>query len=407
MIAFLLLYQLALVSAFCTDLALWVPWIGETVDMAADALDLRNYEPFIELNSGLEPTFIIAGQTYTVPFKGVKPPATWVEIDGCTPLLELNREVTSSSNQETSKAEEMSTRPTWQSSSSSSIVNKEAIETSISETITSSSQGSTTAQPKTGTQAMSPVSQAPSSSTSSSTSQIGTHDTTSLSRKSISTYETSLSRYYKTANAPSSAMTASSTFKTSLLSTSKPLLASTTQSSPSSTFQSPPSSPASQTPSSSTSQTEKTAITSSSLSPNRCQYVTDSTDKNTLEKYAKAFCSEADGKSVTKDQYIQHVYLDYLEKVFYVLTVSWGPDCEGKGRTINNTGNFCLNTMMRDWRGCQNGDQDRGTIYDCLRWTYRTQYNSFFNLKKIVSSLYYISYKLLKHVIDKYQRIMQ
>lgn len=350
--------------------------------MAADALDLRNYEPFIELNPDLEPTFIIAGQTYTVPFKDARPPATWVEVDGCTPLLQLNTEVTSSSDQETSKAEEISTRPTRQSSNPPSIVNKESIQTSVSETIIPSSRGSTTAQPKTGTQAKSPVSQAPSSSTLSSTSQIGAHDTTSLSRKSISTYETLSSRYYKTANASSSAMTTLSTLKTSFLSTSKASLESSTHSPLPSTFQSPLLSPASQTSSSSTSQTEKTAITSPSLSPNRCQYVTDNIDKNALERYAKAFCSEADGKSVTKDQNILHFYLERKNRVVYVLVVSWGPDCEGKGRTINNTGSLCVDTMMRDWRDCQNGGQDQGTIYDCLRWAYRTQYDSFFYFTK-------------------------
>ncbi|KAH7115408.1 hypothetical protein B0J13DRAFT_572593 [Dactylonectria estremocensis] len=64
--------------------------------MAADVLNLPNYDKFTELNQGLNPAYIRVGQTYTVPFTDVNPPATWMTVSGCTPLLELNSDTTTS-----------------------------------------------------------------------------------------------------------------------------------------------------------------------------------------------------------------------------------------------------------------------------------------------------------------------
>ncbi|KAH7109746.1 hypothetical protein B0J13DRAFT_294959 [Dactylonectria estremocensis] len=95
MILLLFLCQISLTSAFCTDVALWAPWRYETVDMAADVLNLPNYDKFTELNQGLNPAYIRVGQTYTMPFTDVNPPATWMTVGGCTPLLELNSDTMS------------------------------------------------------------------------------------------------------------------------------------------------------------------------------------------------------------------------------------------------------------------------------------------------------------------------
>ncbi|KAH7112258.1 hypothetical protein B0J13DRAFT_534148 [Dactylonectria estremocensis] len=64
--------------------------------MAADVLNLPNYDKFTELNQGLNPAYIRVGQTYTMPFTDVNPPATWMTVGGCTPLLELNSDTTTS-----------------------------------------------------------------------------------------------------------------------------------------------------------------------------------------------------------------------------------------------------------------------------------------------------------------------
>ncbi|KAH7114729.1 hypothetical protein B0J13DRAFT_573023 [Dactylonectria estremocensis] len=64
--------------------------------MAADVLNLPNYDKFTELNQGLNPAYIRVGQTYNVPFTDVNPPATWMTVGRCTPLLELNSDTTTS-----------------------------------------------------------------------------------------------------------------------------------------------------------------------------------------------------------------------------------------------------------------------------------------------------------------------
>ncbi|KAH7146096.1 hypothetical protein EDB81DRAFT_759400 [Dactylonectria macrodidyma] len=107
--------------------------------MATDVLNLPNYDKFTELNPGLNPGYIQAGLTYTVPFTNVNPPATWMTVGGCTPLLELN-----SNTQENSNTGITSTASTLKTSLESSLISKPTIDNTAllslsSTTITSSS----------------------------------------------------------------------------------------------------------------------------------------------------------------------------------------------------------------------------------------------------------------------------
>ncbi|KAH7109927.1 hypothetical protein B0J13DRAFT_569559 [Dactylonectria estremocensis] len=107
----------------------------------------------------------------------------------------------------------------------------------------------------------------------------------------------------------------------------------------------------------------------SSSSPTCYPHGTYNTDEDKLEKYTKEFCSTVEGTSLTTNQGLQYIY--GIDTELLIFTVSWVPGCEGGKQSITESGNLCSNTMINNWRKCNNGGQGGYTIRDCVMWIYR------------------------------------
>lgn len=65
-----------------SSVGLWKVACGDVMLDAVDKLGLPGYQGILDLNPGLKPECVQAGETYTVPFAPAVPPATWTSSDG-------------------------------------------------------------------------------------------------------------------------------------------------------------------------------------------------------------------------------------------------------------------------------------------------------------------------------------
>jgi hypothetical protein len=397
MLAFLWLCQIVLVSAFCTDVALWVPWKDETVDMAANALHLKNYDKFVELNPDFNTDSVQRGKTYTVPFTVVDPPATWVKTGGCTPLLVLNTDASTISTWKTSKIQQTSTPSTLETRRQNTLTNTEGRTTTAA--LTKEARKSTEtppaeSEPNTKITSALSVSKTSSASAFLDATELETHlsekyslTVTQLSSRisntvtvtNISTYSsnpTTLTKsdvYTKQSETPSSESD-SLTFHTPYSPTSQ-ILGQTefvTETTTATTTQI------------TTKTTTETDITTTTTTANLSTATTlvchpdgsqgpsgyHNTDESKLEKYATKFCKAIDGVSLTEK--FQSVQLIYGQSTaLYIFTVSWMPGCKGDQQSITGAGSLCYNTIMEDWRSCNNKGQGGYKTKGCVMWMYR------------------------------------
>ncbi|KAH6970358.1 hypothetical protein BKA56DRAFT_622064 [Ilyonectria sp. MPI-CAGE-AT-0026] len=393
MILCFLFFYIALVGAFCTEVALWVPWRDETVFRAAEALGLETYNKIINLNKGLNPESITAWKTYTVPYTDdLKPPATWVELNGCTPLLQLNGEVTSTSVQETT----LKTKPIKKTikTTTASLSKTKTPSITSSTTKTTSTTSSTTKTPST----TSSTTKTPSATSSTTQTPSATSSTTKTPSTTSSTAQTP-STTSSTTKTPSTTSSTTQTPSATSSTTKTPSATSSTTKTPSTT------SSTTQTPSATSPTTtitmacpNKTDMTTTMItttviptviptvvatktitigaeapsfasSPTCHPQGTYNTNEKKLEKYTKKFCSTIDGKSLKTNESLQYIY--GKDKELLEFTVSWVPGCEGEEQAITGAGNLCSNTMINNWSSCNNGGQGGYTIRGCLMWIYR------------------------------------
>lgn len=406
-----LLLHAALASAFCTEVALWVPWSGDTVDKLADVLHLKSYETIVELNANLDVDSVERGGTYTVPFTKVDPPATWATIDGCTPLLLLNADATSTltgTSTSTSIRSTLETRARSTNTKSDAIGTRtrEAPETSETSLPPSSrSAHSTTAVLSSNTLIGMETDVSTKSSSSESRSRATSHTRAASETSGTSVSPSSRNEIHSTTAAQSSPNTLTST-KASVSTTSASSETSSSMKN-SQTATEKASSEAEPTAAqgtttvtlsgvirTSTEIVTKTATTTTTITQTITQGSSASsssgspvpsvvchpdgsqgpggshtTDEDTLDKNAKKFCKEV--KDVSLSESFESVQMVYGKSTdMYIFTVSWVRGCDGEEQGVD-TNNVCHERMMGNWNNCNNKGQGGSTRSGCIEWGYR------------------------------------
>lgn len=435
MFGLVLLLHAVVASAFCTEVALWVPWNGDTVDKVANALHLNNYETLVELNADFNVDSIERGKTYTVPYTKVDPPATWATVDGCTPLLLLSADATStltSTSTSTStraslksgKGEETSIRSTLEtrarstgkksdvtdtrsspstftgkaeetvSTRASSVTSLESRNTATSDTRTAPSTATTS---ETSETSLPPSSQTETPSTTISWSSLNALTSTETEassppqssqtkapQKASSVDDDPPASHGDSSYTPQATTEAEATTK-QVTRTATRVVATTVTLSGIETVTQTTTETATKTATTTATATATKTITQGSSAasssgssmpsivchpdgsqrPGRSHH----TDEKTLDKNAKKFCKEV--KDVVLSNNFESVQKVYgKSKELYIFTISWVRGCDAKEQSVG-TEDAGYKRMMGNWNGCNNKGQGGSTRDRCIEWAYR------------------------------------
>ncbi|KAI5465165.1 hypothetical protein BGZ63DRAFT_379512 [Mariannaea sp. PMI_226] len=359
----LLLLHAALTRAFCTEIALWVPWKDDTVDKVASVLHLENYQTLVELNHGLDVGYIQRGESYTVPYTSVDPPATWVTVDECTHLLLLTAaSVASPSARTTSGAVKTPARSTLETRARNTGKETNSDMASLKTSGTSETLLTQTSRAKGPEKA---------SSDGSGDSTTGLDGSSPTPRATTTDLSTAVQEGTKTAThlvttalTPSGARTITAT-ETTTLTVTKATVTTITKTDTEAVTKTV-------TEDHSTCASSASSVSSlvchpdGSQSPGGSHY----TGEEKLDTYARQFCEEV--KDVSLSENFESVQIIYGgSKEMYIFTVSWVPGCDGDEQSVSEAGEVCYNTLVANWKDCNNRGQGGGKRSGCVVWTYR------------------------------------
>ncbi|KAH6874178.1 hypothetical protein B0T10DRAFT_552941 [Thelonectria olida] len=387
MFGLVLLLHAVVASAFCTEVALWVPWNGDTVD--------KNYETLVELNADFNVDSIERGKTYTVPYTKVDPPATWATVDGCTPLLLLSADATSTL---TSTSTSTSTRASLKSGKGEETSIRSTLETRARSTGKKSDVTDTRSSPSTFTgKAEETVSTRASSVTSLESRNTATSDThkdgglfvaakfaNQTPQKASSVDDDPPASHGDSSYTPQATTEAEATTK-QVTRTATRVVATTVTLSGIETVTQTTTETATKTATTTATATATKTITQGSSAasssgssmpsivchpdgsqrPGRSHH----TDEKTLDKNAKKFCKEVKDVVLSNNfESVQKVYGKSTE--LYIFTISWVRGCDAKEQSVG-TEDAGYKRMMGNWNGCNNKGQGGSTRDRCIEWAYR------------------------------------